>query len=63
MHGVEKMLKQQKVRGVVQWERKRRAVVGVATFRTSSPQPAVVYGPQALFWWGLREHISGAPVH
>ena len=63
MQGVQKTLKPQKVRGVVQWERKQRAVVGAATFRMSGPQPTVVHGQQALFWWGLREHTSRAPVH
>ena len=54
MQGVQKTLKPQKVRGVVQWERKQRAVVGAATFRMSGPQPTVVHGQQALFGGDLE---------
>ena len=41
--------KQQKVRGVVKWQR-QRAVVGPTTFRMSRLQPTVVRAQHTLFW-------------
>lgn len=48
------MLKPQKVRGVVQWERKQRAVVGAAPFRTSGPQPQWFMGNRHCFGGDLE---------
>lgn len=42
----------------------RRAGVSPATFRVLGPQPAVVCGQHALFWWEPEaEEVSGVQLH